>query len=159
MNIIIWLCGNFSSTFVLYLDLPSCWLLLADLCWTDLSQLPSYGYPFQVVLSQQSCPTCHVLAILSSRSCPGWPVQVYLSGRLLQTDLSRLSCHRCPVLAVLSWLSWHGCLVLVVLSQMSCPVFSIRPVVSVLSWLSCHSCPALTFLSNWPENERKKYPF
>ncbi len=128
INVIIWLGANFSFPFsvIIYVYWPSGWPVL-----TDLSRLPFYDYPVPGVLSKLTCSSCRVLAILSSHSCPGWPVQVYLSGCPLQADLSWLSCPRCPVLAVPSWLSCSVCPMLVVLSQLS---------------LACPSCP---FLAVW----------
>ncbi len=71
---------------------------------------------------------CHVLAVLSSLSCPG-----YLTGRLVQSDLFRLSCPRCPVQDALSW----------PLSRMSSRDF---PVETVLSRLSLSRLPCLSGL-------------
>ncbi len=98
----------------------------------------------------------------------GWTVQAYLSGQRLQTDMPWLSCPRCtlltvpswlschvcpcrsslpccpcPVLAALSWLFYHSCLVLVVMFQLSCPVLSF---LTILLYLSCHGCPATVVL-------------
>ncbi len=76
-------------------------------------------------------------------SCPHGPVQAYLSGRPLQSDMSLPSiCPRCPVLAVSSWLSCHVCPVLVVLSQLSQSFL-----LAVFSWLSCYGHPVFVVLS------------
>ncbi len=108
------------------------------------------------ILSQLSC---HVLAILSSWSCPG------LSVRLTSLDWPALavSCLRsrpgCPVMAVC-----RICPVLVALSQLSlscpschflavCPamvVLSCLSFITVLLYLSCHACPATVVLSQLP---------
>jgi hypothetical protein len=94
----------------------------------------------------------HVLAVLSSLSCSG-----YLSDRLVQSDLSRLSCPSCLVQDVLSRPSWHvlAVLVPVALPRQLWSTTLLTPVLcsgspfqahlsrltsqAVLSWLSCPS--------------------
>jgi hypothetical protein len=101
--------------------------------------------PGHIFLIFDGCPLPAVLTILSSLSCPGWPVKADLSGRPVQTDLSRLpspSClvpdvlfvlltFRCPVLSllVIFWPSCPGCCQF----RLSCPVC---PAPTVLPWLS-----------------------
>ncbi len=86
--------------------------VLAVLCWLSC--------PATLILSQMSCPCCHVMAIiLSSLSCPSWLDPVDLSGRLVQTDLFLLSC---PIFSVLA-----------VKPSLSCQVYKVY----ILSWLSC----------------------
>ncbi len=122
-----------------------------------MSWLPCYG-----CLSQLSCPSCHVLAILFTRSCPSWLVQTDLSGRPVQSDMSRLYFPSCSVpdvlsrLAVLPWLSCLGCPVPAVPFcnfWPSCRPFPVMAVLPRLSWpdcplqLSCPGCPFRPILS------------
>ncbi len=164
------LTDNINVIIFYHLDWPIGWPFQADLCWlTCLGCMSSYGYPFSVVLAQQSCPSCHVVAILSSRFCSGWPVQVYPPDHPVQTDLSLLlssdvlsQLSWCPVLVVLSQLYCPGYLVLVVLpvlplrSCLGCPAPAVLTcLLAVLSVLSCKGCPATVvlsrlFLSSWP---------
>ncbi len=131
-----------------------------------MSWLSSYGYPVPVVLSQLSCPRCPAflpLVIMSSRSCPGVPVQAFISGRphqtnlswlLCQVDLTRPTCPGCAVLHFLSWLSCHSCLATFYLCWSSCPSYPLSqvpcldcPAMVAMSWLSCPSCPVRFFLA------------
>ncbi len=105
------------------------WSYIPDLRW-----LSSPGFPVPAVL-----------AILSSLSFPGWPVNADLSGRPVQTDLSRLPSPSCLVPDVL--------FVLLHSDVPSCPCWSSsgRPVLAVvgsdcrvlvfLPQLSCPGCP------------------
>ncbi len=87
---------------------------------------PAPALLFPVHLSRKSCPCCHVLTILSSLSCPGWPVRPNNPNR--------------PVWAVLSY-----CYTPVVKSQVSCCVFRCPGPAPILNRLSClMSCPGCT---------------
>ncbi len=98
-NAVIWLSDNYSLRFVLSSRLTF------RLSCTEPVTAVFYDYSTPIVLSELSCPSCHVLAILSSQPCPGWPVHAYLSHWHLQTDLSWLSSPRFPVCPVLDFLS------------------------------------------------------
>ncbi len=97
------------------------------------------------ILSQLSCPSSPDLPIMFCSCCPPCHVKVDLSRLICQVDLSTLTCPRCPVLDVHSWLSCHGCPSAFVLCWLSCPSCPC-PVIAILSWLSCHSCPVLADL-------------
>jgi hypothetical protein len=135
--------------------LPSC----------SLPVLVIYSWSSMTVLSRLPVPA--VLAILSSLSFPGWPVKADLSGRPVQTNLSRLPSPSClvpdvlfvllhsdvpscpcwsssgrPVLAVVG----SDSLVLVFLPQLSCPGCPCPgwTVPGVLSHLSCPCCHVMS---------------
>ncbi len=107
--------------------LPSC-PVRAELSWrlvqTDLPRL-SPPIVTQVVMPQMFYPNCTVMAILS------W---LYYHGCTV-----RLSCPRCPVLAVIFWPSCPLYPDLPVLSQLSSP--------ALLARLSCFRCPVPAVLS------------
>ncbi len=122
-----------------------------------------------------------MLMKLGRLSCMGWPsrltwssvtaVLTFLScsDRLVLSLLSRLSCHRCPVLvfrpvpALLSRLSYTTWPIPAVLSRLASPDCPVQPfyagcpaltVLSLLSWavlsqLPCIGCPGL-FLHDFP---------
>ncbi len=89
-------------------------------------------------LSNLNCPVpaalsfCHVLAILSSLSCPACTIPTFSS---------------CPVLTALSWLSCPGFPVLAVLPQHSCSQLFFP---TLLYLLSCFHCPVLSVVSYMP---------
>ncbi len=97
------------------------------------------GCPVTVLLSQLSCPCCHVLscpgchdpADLSRPTCPHLPCH----GYPVQAALSWLSCPGCPVMTVLS-LSWHGCPATIAFAS----VLSSCPDSAVMSRMPCPSC-------------------
>jgi hypothetical protein len=132
---------------VMFWSSYSLFLLLYCTITTVLSRFPSRhscpGFPIPVFLNQLPAPAtlsralraplcclcCHVLAVLSSLSCPGSSVQAELSGRPVQTGLSRLSCPSGPISTVLP--------------QVSHPGYPVLAVLAVMSWLSCTLFPAL----------------
>jgi hypothetical protein len=77
-------------------------------------------------------------------SYPLFPVQGDLSGQLVQSDLSCLSCPYCRVPYVLYRLSCQGCPSVVFPSRMHC--FRC-PGLSVMFWPSCPYSPVLGVLS------------
>ncbi len=115
-------------------------------CSTDLyrltvrlSDLSCQVVPAGLSLSRLFCPSCHILANVSSRPCPGCSV------RPTRSDW--------PVLAVLPWLSYRSCPDSVFMSQQSCPIifwpsyhlFHVMAVLSIVV-LSLLISPALLFL-------------
>jgi hypothetical protein len=134
-------------------------------------QLSWPGFPAPVVLpgslslallsptlsSPMSCPCCHVLGVLSSLSCPLYPLETVLS-RLFYPVQAVLTCPShyhtsCHVPDVLSQVYCHGCTVMVVPS--GCPVpdvlsllsYSGNPVLSILSYLYYPNC---LLQRSWP---------
>ncbi len=145
-----------------------------------LSYCPAFCCHVLAVLSSVSYPGCAIPTLFSGCPqltcfhCPGRPSLSVLSRLTCQDDLSRLtspgchvslshpmSCSRCPVSTVLSWLSsssqlsFPSCHVLAALSSLSCLVHPDNllrlsrlgfPVLAVLSRLSHPGCPVLIAL-------------
>jgi hypothetical protein len=80
--------------------------------------------------------------VLSCVSCP-----VYLSGRLVHCNLSRLSCPSCSVPDVLSKMSCSDPSVLYQLSCSSCPAQATLPI-ALLMPLSCPGSPVISVHSS-----------
>ncbi len=76
---------------------------------------------------------------------------VYLSGWLVQSDLSWLSCPSCLVRDILSEMSSPDLSVMSRLSCYHCPapghLVQCSPDATIMSWQSCHFCPFQAHLS------------
>ncbi len=132
------------------------WAVLTDLLgWpvrpirTDPSGLSCLSVT-PTVMSQISCPSCHVLVALFSLSCPAGPILTVFSSYPVPIALRQHSCPRhfcpcCPVFFVMLSSSCPICFVPYALSKVFCPGCHIPSVVlAVLSWLSSRG-----WIKNW----------
>ncbi len=167
MNIIIWLCDNFSSRSSR--SSRSTFMLAS-------TGRPVLNWPLPA-LSWLSCPSSLVLPVMFWPSCLLGPLQADLSRFICHVDLSRLlstlsypmlSCCYCnflnisPIPALLSRMPCPSGHILAVLSSLSVQSDMFRltfqanlsrltcpscPVLTILPWLSCPGCPATVILS------------